>query len=70
VKDLDPAAIDCLRRIAQGQPYGSTPCAAQLLTRLESLQLIERAPRLWLPWELGRYGYRLTPLGETVLQRR
>jgi len=70
VKDLDRPAIDCLQRIATGRPYGSSPCAEHILSQLETMQLIEKAPRLWVPWELGRYWYRLTPLGETVLRRR
>lgn len=69
MKGLDPAAVECLQRIALGRPDAGPPCTEQVLYRLQFLELIEKVPRRVLPWEPARHDYRLTPLGEYVLQR-
>jgi hypothetical protein len=59
----------CLKSIARGSPAIGADCSGHTLQLLESLELIEKAPRIWLPWLLERNSYRLTAQGRRVLAR-
>lgn len=67
MKQPDRKQLTCLRRIAAGGSGTLRPCEERTLEELLAAGLIERAPRIWLPVQLIRMQYRLTPRGEHVL---
>jgi DNA-binding PadR family transcriptional regulator len=69
MKAPDDHEMDCLEKIAQDQSGAIPPCAGNTLLHLESLGLIEKSPRIWLPFQLIRNTYRLTPAGRAVLHK-
>jgi len=70
MQELNEPELDCLKTIANNQSSVNTTCAEHTIHRLESLGLIEQAPRIWLPLEMMRMTYRLTPAGQAVLRQR
>lgn len=66
---LEPAEVQCLRRIAQDLHGELLPCASRVLDRLVALGLVERRPRLYAPLELSGAVYRITASGERALRQ-
>lgn len=62
--------LECLRRIASSRFRGSPPCDMQILEQLLRDGLVERTPFVWMPVQLIRMTYRLTPRGERMLRGR
>ena len=69
MQTLSQHELDCLRRIAQFDSNPSSSCPDHILHRLLLLGLIELAPLLWLPLEMKRDYYRLTPLGHQIIAK-
>jgi hypothetical protein len=70
MKTPDANRMECLRRIASGRVDALPPCERHVLEQLQQAGLIERAPYIWLPVQLIRMTYRLTPLGKNMLHDR
>ncbi|HUT42008.1 MAG TPA: hypothetical protein VM011_11765 [Gammaproteobacteria bacterium] len=70
MKELNEHELECLRKIAKGKTELISPCATNILERLITAGLVERAPHIWLPAQVIRMSYRLTPAGEAALCRR
>jgi DNA-binding MarR family transcriptional regulator len=66
---LEPAEVQCLRRIAQELHGELLPCASPVLQRLLSKGFVERQPRLHAPLEWSGAVYRITTAGERVLRQ-
>lgn len=70
MEELDKHELDCLRKVASVYSNVISPCAHDILHRLESLGLIEQAPNIYLPLELLHTSYRLTHAGKAVLMKK
>ena len=64
--DFNDRARECLAWFYSGQPTGFPTCAEDVIKRLLRLALIEESPDTWLPLELMRSSYRVTPAGKVV----
>lgn len=68
VLNLSATERECLRRLAQaGSRLTISSDIEHALLHLESLGLVERVPQLWLPLEMIRMSYRLTPKGRSLV---
>jgi len=66
--NLSATERECLKRLAKsGSRLTISSEIEHALLHLESLGLVERVPQLWLPLEMIRMSYRLTPKGRLVV---
>lgn len=71
--ELDARALRCLRHIASGRDGGlvsplDADCSAEVMQRLESLDLIECGSSPWMPLEMKHACYRVTQRGAALLR--
>ncbi len=68
MQELSQFELDGLEEVSRGSIGVNT--ADHVLQRLLSLGLIEQVQQLWLPLEMKRTTYRITPAGRDVLKAR
>ncbi len=68
MQELSHFELDRLEEVSRGSIGVNT--ADHVLQRLLSLGLIEQVQQLWLPLEMKRTTYRITPAGRDVLKAR
>ena len=69
VLNLSATERECLARLARsGSRLTINSDIEHAMLHLESLGLVERVPQLWLPLEMIRMSYRITPKGRALLQ--